>query len=283
MRTLQLTTIDEADVLTIEEDEVRPGWERRYLLMSDLHLDNPHCRRDLVKLHLDQAREKKALAFLFGDTFCAMDGKYDGRRSKSGIRPENNNDRYLDSLVNNNADFLLPWKDVIELITDGNHENAVRDNCETDLAERLAEKLDCEAAGYSGWIRFLFSQKGKGQTQRRLFWHHGFGAGGEGTKNIQRITRMAPIYPDADIIVDGHVHWSWDVPTVRHRLSDDGKPYKDEQLHIQLSTYKDEAILKGGYHTKNGRSPRPLGGYWLRFYYRPDRLGNVGIQAIRAD
>jgi UDP-2,3-diacylglucosamine pyrophosphatase LpxH len=61
-------------IITFEQQRTQ-----EYLLISDIHLDNPKCRRDLLKRHLDQAMEKKAPVFINGDLFCAMQGNKDRR------------------------------------------------------------------------------------------------------------------------------------------------------------------------------------------------------------
>ncbi len=74
------------------------GPKQLFLLLSDLHWDNPHCDRDLLKNHLDEAVRRNAAIVVNGDFFCLMQGKGDPRRSKDDIRPEHNNGRYLDSI-----------------------------------------------------------------------------------------------------------------------------------------------------------------------------------------
>ena len=41
----------------------------KVLLLSDLHWDNPKCDRELLKKHLDQAKEQGCPILLNGDTF----------------------------------------------------------------------------------------------------------------------------------------------------------------------------------------------------------------------
>jgi UDP-2,3-diacylglucosamine pyrophosphatase LpxH len=55
---------------------------KKVLLISDIHWDNPKCKRDLLKRHLDQAVEQGADILFNGDTFCLMQGAYDPRKSK---------------------------------------------------------------------------------------------------------------------------------------------------------------------------------------------------------
>lgn len=88
---------------------LRKKWEPvKALLMSDLHWDNPHCDRALLKKDLEAAKKGGHDIFINGDFFCAMQGKYDGRRSKSEIRPEHNSSHYLDLLVSTAIDWFEP-------------------------------------------------------------------------------------------------------------------------------------------------------------------------------
>lgn len=70
------------DVWRIREELGGERKEAIYLLISDIHFDNPHCDRALLKRHLDKALDIGATIMIFGDLFCAMQGKYDPRGSK---------------------------------------------------------------------------------------------------------------------------------------------------------------------------------------------------------
>jgi hypothetical protein len=62
-----------------------------------------------------------------------------------------------------------------------------------------------------------------------------------------------------------------------------GELYFDTQYHIQLATFKQEFDLAGGWHLERGAPPKPLGGWWLRFYYDSDKRDKIGLQVVRAD
>lgn len=49
----------------------------RILNVSDLHIDNKDCRKDLIEKDLKEAQKTNAIVNLFGDTFDAMQGKSD--------------------------------------------------------------------------------------------------------------------------------------------------------------------------------------------------------------
>lgn len=256
------------DVLTVRHDPYATGWEQRYLLVSDVHWDNPHCDRNMLKRHFDQAVAGGAGILSIGDWFDAMGGRSDPRRSKSGTRVEHSADNYLDRLVDDAAAWLEPYRGSLVMMADGNHETSIRRNLETDLLARLCRRLDVAHMGYSGFLRYMFQAQQGGRHQLRMFWHHGDGGGGPVTRGVIGTNRRAVYLPDADIVVTGHIHEAWNVEVPRVRLNDVGRVYRDSQLHIQLATYKDEMTLSGGYHIEKGRGPKPLGGWWLVFRYR---------------
>ena len=85
------------------------GDKFNFLLISDVHFDNPKCKRDLFFKHLDKAKEKNAGVLCFGDFFCLMQGKYDPRRNKKAVRPEHNKDNYVDAVFSDTAAKIAPW------------------------------------------------------------------------------------------------------------------------------------------------------------------------------
>lgn len=95
---------------------------KSYLLISDVHYDNPKCNRKLLKQHLDLALEKDAGILIGGDLFCVMQGKYDPRRNKGDIEDAFNVPNYLDNLIDKVGEFLEPYKKNIVTILQGNHE-----------------------------------------------------------------------------------------------------------------------------------------------------------------
>lgn len=263
-------------------NEVRSGWEQWFLLTSDIHWDNPHCDRALYKKHLEQAKERKAGVFCFGDFFCAMQGKYDPRSDKSSLRPEHQVTNYFDALVDTATEYLSPYRSNLVMVSPGNHETAILKRSETDLTKRLTDKLSVACGGYSGFVRFLFSRDGGNKSNHILFYHHGSGGGGPVTKGVIQTNRRAVWLPDANTVVSGHIHEHTVVVMPRVRLSHNGTVYLDEQTHVTIATYKQEHNLSGGWHIERGAPPKPLGGAWLRFYYDGRKNGSVGHEIIRA-
>ena len=240
--------------------------DKPYLLISDVHFDNPKCDRELLKKHFDQAKEKGAGILIFGDFFCAMQGRHDRRGNKSDIRPENQRIDYFDSLVEEAVEWLMPYKDNLVMISAGNHESAILQNGETDILKRTCLSLGIEYGAYQGFIRFHHKVTSTSTRSTTLFFHHG-NWGGIISKGTQSVSRFASIAPDANIVVTGHTHDRWIVEHPQYRLTQNGTTKLVNQLHIKCGTYKEEFLGgKGnGWAVQKITMPKSLGGWWLHF------------------
>jgi hypothetical protein len=250
------------------------GWEKWFLLTSDRHHDNGKADHKLEKRHLDQALERDAGILDIGDMHCAMESKEDRRSNRNSMRDEYNVEDYFDELVNQAVDFYSPYANNWILISEGNHETAVRKRWGTCLTSRTVQGLNQKMnskiihGNYGGWVNFVIGRHGS-KKRFRLKYFHGSGGGGAVTRGVIQTARQAVYLPDADIVISGHTHDSWQVPIARERISDKGKVYLDEQTHIKMATYKDEyADGTAGWHIERGGPPKPMGGWWLRFYAR---------------
>lgn len=255
------------------------SWEQWFLFTADRHFDHPRSNRALQKRHLEQARERGAGVFDFGDMHCAMQGKFDKRSSKSALRPQNADNAYFDSLVNGAVEFFTPYSDNIVALGSGNHETAVLNHHETDLTQRTVDLLNANTGssirrtGYSGWVRFMFTMH---QTKRQaitLWHHHGYGGDAPVTKGVIQTNRQAVYLPDADIVMSGHTHNNWWFPIPRIRLNQANEITKDRQLHIKIPSYKDEYDDGfGGWEVERGAPPKDNGAWWLRFAMRDNKV-----------
>ena len=90
-------TIEQTDASAFKITfNVEGGQPARVLLLSDEHHDNLLCDRELLAKHLSEAREWNAPTLHVGDTFCAMQGKWDKRADQNQLRPELRGNNYLD-------------------------------------------------------------------------------------------------------------------------------------------------------------------------------------------
>ena len=111
-------------------------------IFSDIHWDNPKCDWKILKKDLDYCKENNIPIMFNGDTFCLMQGKWDPRGTKSDIRPEHNNIRYLDSIIETAVDFFTPYAHLITVVGYGNHETAILKRHETDVLQRFVDLLN---------------------------------------------------------------------------------------------------------------------------------------------
>lgn len=283
---LPYTVVPQGDILSVRMTGIRTDWEQWFLLSSDWHSDNPDSDGKLLRRLFDEAKERKAGILGIGDLLCVMQGKGDRRHTKAKVKPEHQADDYLGLVEDTTVEFLQPYAENIVGLGKGNHESAILTHHEYDIVPRIARRLDVPYLGYAGYVRFMFQRQSlnstSGRTSRNLFYTHGSGGGGEVTRGVIDTNRKAVWLPDADYVVRGHVHEFWIVSVPRFRLSDSGKTYQDEQIHICLPTFKDELHLSGGYHIEKGRPPKPLGAVWMRFYYDWNRPGRIGTEFVRA-
>ena len=281
--------------------EKSPEWEQWGLLTADRHIDNPATDLDLQREHLLQAQERDAFVLDFGDLFDAMQGKSDRRSSKrdlharfaaQGVDPEDEDASrsYLNALVDYAGQFFAPFVDNIALIGQGNHESSVDNKLEYDLQDGLIHELNRIGAhkvirgGYRGWIRFMFQDANGGlRMSKRGYYTHGYGGGGPVTKGVIQASRKAVYLANADYVFGGHIHEQWIFPIQRVRLTESGKEVCDKQYHVQLPTYKEEFLNKsGGFHHEKGGPPKPLGAWWIRFYWSK-RDQTIKAQFIEAE
>ena len=254
----------------IHEVTCQSGQE--FLLVSDLHWDNPHCDRGLLKNHLDEAVKRNAAIILNGDTYCCMGGKYDRRADKSLIRPEHNTDRYFDAIVDTSVEWFAPYAKNILLIGYGNHETAIIKHGETDLLQRFASTLNyatgsaVEVGGYGGTIDIRVQHDNLRGVNFVVHYYHGAGGGGPVTKGVIQDQRLLASTEGYDLTWMGHVHELYYHQNIIHRYDRSTKTLLQKPIHqLRTATYKEE--WDGGYmgfHTERGRGPKPLGGYWMK-------------------
>ena len=254
----------------IHEVTCQSGQE--FLLISDLHWDNPHCDRGLLKNHLDEAVKRNAAIILNGDTYCCMGGKYDRRADKSLIRPEHNTDRYFDAIVDTSVEWFAPYAKNILLIGYGNHETAIIKHGETDLLQRFASTLNyatgsaVQVGGYGGTIDIRVLHDTIRGVNFVVHYYHGSGGGGPVTKGVIQDQRILAGTEGYDLTWMGHVHELYYHQNMIHRYDRSTKTLIQKPIHqLRTATYKEE--WDGGYmgfHTERGRGPKPLGGYWMK-------------------
>lgn len=223
------------------------------------------------------------MVLLVGDIFDAMQGRFDPRRSMAELRPEYRREDYYDFVVRDVGNILAPYAENIAVIADGNHELSVLKNANTNLADRLVERLNNNFGGqikhgaYGGWLRVMWERGGTPQNSTKIKYFHGSGGEAPVTLGAIQTSRQASVQADADIVINGHSHNAYWIPRTRERLSNKGDVYFHTQQHIRTPGYK-QAYGDGttGWEVTRGSIPKPLGGAWLHLWWsNADNRPNV--------
>ena len=254
--------------------------ESEFLLISDIHWDNPKCDRELLTKHLKEAQQRGAKIIINGDFYCLMQGKYDPRRSKKDIRPEHNKANYIDAVVEDSVRWWSPYAKDILLIGYGNHESSIVKSLETDPLQRFVDLLNMtcgsnvQLGGYGGVIDFKMQYGNASQrTSVAMKYYHGTGGGGAVTKGVIQDQRMIAMTEGYDIIWMGHVHELYHHVNMVEKYDSHQKRLFLKEVHqVRTAAYKEEYEDGfGGYHIEKGRPPKPVGGYWMKIGIIRDR------------
>ena len=252
------------------------GKQVKIAMLSDLHWDNPKCDWKLLKRDLDYCVENNIPIMVNGDFFCLMQGRGDRRGNKSDIRPEHNNSKYLDSIVETAVEWWSPYAHLLTVIGYGNHETAIIKYQETDILQRFVDLLNYKngtqvyAGGYGGWI-VVRQDIGNGiSSSFKIKYFHGSGGGGVVTKGALNLTRALEMYEDFDVFTMGHIHENAARNDVRDTIDHNNKigyRHEHKQIHMMLTgTYKEEyGDGSKGWHVERGAPVKPTGGRILVF------------------
>jgi UDP-2,3-diacylglucosamine pyrophosphatase LpxH len=269
--------------------------ETRLAILSDLHWDNPKCDRDMLKRHLDYCLKESIPVMVIGDLFCLMQGKGDRRGNKSDIRPEHNNAKYLDSVVETAVEWFSPYASILTVIGYGNHETAIIKYQETDLLQRFVDLMNYKnksnifTGGYGGWLVIKKNIRTNTSMSKTLKYFHGSGGGGIVTKGAINLTRALETYENMDVFVMGHIHENSSRNDVRDALQyNTGKHTYEliqKQIHLAITgTYKEEYVDGfGGWHVERGAPIKPLGGRILTLNGLCDRRNNSQAYEVLID
>ncbi len=258
---------------TLKLKPMRSGDKQRLLLIADEHWDNVNCQRELLASHLQEALDTDSPVIRVGDTYCAMQGRWDPRADRSQLRPEHSGNDYLDQLVATSVRWYREYAPVIALSMTGNHEASIYLRNQTNLLQRWHDltRSKCReyigiVGGYSGFLGISIPTTGSRSIHRTMYLHHGYGGGGEVTRGFidHSRTRGQAI---ADVYVSGHIHRrNVDENMILTYHPGAHSVEKRQQLFVRCGTYKSEENCT--WHVSKGRAARPLGGYWLEVVYR---------------
>ena len=246
--------------------------EKAIYLLSDIHFDSVKCDRRLFFKHLDMAKEEGASVFILGDLYDLMQMRFDPRGNYDSLRTELKKMAYIDEVIKDCTSKLEPYKDVIKLIGQGNHETNITKRHGVAVIQRTVGVLNDKggqivAGYYAGWVVLKCDGQGKGKRRSYpLHYHHGYGGNAKRSKGVLNVDIDMKDYPQASIIARGHTHQKWYHPVMRDVLTAQFQ-HAQETVHVvQTGSYKkkDRSI---GWEVEKGFSTPRLGGW--RFTIKP--------------
>ncbi|WP_462250419.1 metallophosphoesterase [Ekhidna sp.] len=254
--------------------KIKMNASRRYKLglFSDIHFDSQYCHREMFARHLSECDG----AIIIGDLFDVMGCFRDPRSKPENIRPEyiRKDKGYLDTVIEDCAKFLEPYKEKILLIGKGNHETEIQRRHDTDILDRLAFLLrmdggsQVQTGGYSGFVRLVFNVSNTQRFSNLIYYHHGAGGNAQRSKSILRSQIDVFKVPDADINISGHTHDKiYDPSNTRMRLTDNNEIVFDSVDWLKTGSYKRDDVNPGmaGFEVQKDFLPKLMGGWFAEF------------------
>lgn len=243
-----------------------------HFVCSDIHLDNPKCKRKKLKEDLDMAKALGATISITGDLLDLMQGKHDRRADKGALRKDFvEGGSYIDNVIKDAVAFLSPYAENIVLISKGNHETSVQQHIEVDVLKYLIRELNkanntkIQMGEYRGYFTLCY-QLGKTGNRHNVNFGYSHGNwGGNITKGALSVIRDASIMPDCDIMLSGHTHDTFVIPHKRYSIKSGNSVNLTTQYHVKTATYKDEFSAGHGFAVEKIAFPKPIGGCLCKF------------------
>lgn len=240
-------------------------------LSSDHHTDNALCDHGALRADLKAATDANIPIVSAGDTFCAMQGRWDPRADQNQLLPELRGNKYLNNLVDFHEDFYSPYKSHLVDFSYGNHEGGVIKRHQTDLLQHLESRLKKSGGSlpfvmpFQHFIRVQLTYAGK-QASRLICIHHGYGGGGEVTRGMIDHSRTRSQY-FADVFYSGHIHRANADENEIVTVSKTGERVTRKQLFLRGAAYVDD--LQSDWQIGRGMAARPKGGWFVFFTLTP--------------
>lgn len=256
-------------------------------MLSDIHWDNPKCDWKILKNHLEYCKENNIRIHINGDFFCLMQGRGDFRGSKDDIRPEHNNGKYLQSVVDTAVEWWKPYGHLIDVIGYGNHETGVIKFKEYDPLQGFIDLFNAKhgfnvkKGGYGGWYNIrMFAGKSRTKVANyAIKYFHGSGGGGVVTRGEINLTRALAMYENFDCFTMGHIHENKETWVSQEGLNSKKCITLNDKLLMVTGCYKEEyGTGSKGWHVERGAPPKVVGGRILELKLKNEHSGHVIIE-----
>lgn len=264
-------------------------------LMSDLHLGSPHSDHQRIVSDLDRAKALGAKVLINGDIYDAI-GPTDKRSDAAVLHPDMRGQKDLhNAMVDRAFGLLAPYRDIIDVIGLGNHEEAWIKYNHADPVRALIARLNAMRPGaehqirhgsFWGWINTTFYvDDTRKRPRHKLLYFHGAGGDSPVTKGTIDFNRKGRNFW-YDCLTFGHKHNKLaSVEAIQD--CDDGHIVEREQLNLQTASYysnyseaDESSPLEYSYAESKAHAPKPKGGIFLCL--RPQEVAE-GRWTVRQD
>ena len=198
-----------------------------FVPLSDVHVGHVDCDMQYFKDTVAWIKKKEAVTVLMGDAIDAI-GIRDRRFEVNSIDPFflPHLDNLFQKQVEVFCDLVVPIKNQIVGIMDGNHEGAIRKHNSYEATGAIAETLSVPVLTDPGYVVLRFNAYGT-TCPLKMWLSHGCFLGGRyrGGK-VNSLERISQYFPGCDLYLAGHTHDKWIIEGHQVRLT---KNFKVEE------------------------------------------------------
>ncbi len=270
-----------------EQSELGQPWFR--FLCSDMHLGSACADHDAIVSQLQKAKAINARILINGDLFDAI-GPKDRRFDLSVLHPSVSREKDLaKAIVDMALEILMPFKDNIDVIGIGNHEETWINYGYNDPVRRVLEELSragskAKHGSFWGYINTSLNITGvRVRPKHKLLYLHGTGGDSPVTKGTIDFNRKGRnwVY---DCLTFGHKHNYVCAMDQVADVSSAGKYSERKQLNLQTASYyrnyrqlTDKTVLDQSYAARNAHPPKPIGGVFLCLRPQYNEDGDLAV------
>jgi len=244
-------------------------------LISDLHLGAEATDEKRIIKELDHAVKKNARININGDVFDGILPKDYLRYMPATIRKSlRGRDDLINATIDYGYNFILPYAKNIDVIGEGNHENAIRKHHNVDMLKLLIARLNqnegvnIKQGGYCGFIvyRFCANVKRTGGTERYvIYYKHGTSSRAPVTKGVIDFNREAEVIDGADVIWLAHNHEVNNLSATVMSVNSHGTVKFRKRRYVRTGGYF--FYTMDSYAQAKGLRPLPHGGAMIKLNF----------------
>lgn len=234
----------------------------------DIHYGTINCDVEQLKKDVEWIRQRKnCYTYLGGDMIEAInvsDKRFEIDNLDGLLKDKLN--RLTQEQVNSVCKILLPIKDKVMFVLEGNHEEICKKRYFYDAAFAIADRLGVPLLSYSAFVRLYFRRHVKDNDTHHvstivLYTTHGFGGGKKLGSKVNNVMSLVEGF-EADIYIFGHVHALQAVSQPRLHLTHKGelRLQTRDKLYCLAGTYlKTFQLGSSNYAERKGFLPTHIG------------------------